>query len=85
MSQPENLFVLGARVCAAGRGTDNLTHEHGVVGRITAKLIIVWTDGGGTRRYRRESSGSLLRLSSVPYSPYGGTVLSLACQRKRKS
>jgi hypothetical protein len=64
-------LAAGDRVCVVGWGTAGMLHQHTVVARLT-KTLIVTTKG---RRFRRDT------LRSVPYQPYGGSVLSPTCQR----
>jgi hypothetical protein len=68
----------GRRVCIVGVGMDNLVHTHGAVQRTTRTLIIVKTDKGTERRYRKDDGGS------TPYSQYGGTSIHLTCQRPKE-
>lgn len=67
----------GAVVCVVGRGMDAMIHRHDRVIRVTKTMLVTGNARGGfTDRFRLENG------QSVPYSPYGGTVVHTACQKK---
>jgi hypothetical protein len=72
-------FKAGDRVCITGIGMDKPVHQHVTVDRITKTMIVTKTKGGSIRRFTRDGFGR-----SIPYSPYGGTEISLTCKRPRK-
>jgi hypothetical protein len=73
-------YVVGQRVCIAGRGTDAVVHRHGAVDRFTATTMVV-KSGDAQYRYR-VGDGSSLEIGHG--NGYGGTYVAPRCQRPRK-